>query len=116
MEGRVGRLAGDLLHWSYRDFSDQLERIQEFSRVQAAALHAQGRRTTLYDWAVRPPLDFLRAYVLKQGFRDGFPGFAIAAATAFHAFLKWAKLWELERLGAPQPGAAAGKAARARGA
>jgi glycosyltransferase involved in cell wall biosynthesis len=116
VEGGAARLSGDLLHWSYRDFSDQLERIQEFSRVQAAALHAQGRRTTLYDWAIRPPLDFLRAYVLKQGFRDGFPGFAIAAATAFHAFLKWAKLWELERSRAQARGEAAGKAARARGA
>jgi glycosyltransferase involved in cell wall biosynthesis len=115
VDGRVSRLPGDLHHWSYRDFADQLERIQEFSRVQAAALHAQGRRASLYDWAIRPPLDFLRAYLLKQGFRDGFPGFAIAAATGFHSFLKWAKLWELERVGAPA-GEAAGKAARAPGA
>jgi hypothetical protein len=35
--------------------------------------------------------------VLKAGFRDGVPGFLIAAVTAFHVLLKYAKLWELER-------------------
>jgi glycosyltransferase involved in cell wall biosynthesis len=113
VDGPVARLAGDVEHYSYRDLADQLARIQEFSRVAAQAMFEQGRRATPYDWAVRPPLDFLRAYVLKQGFRDGFPGFAIAAATAFHAFVKWAKLWELERMGPPAVAAAAGKAARA---
>jgi hypothetical protein len=48
----------------------------------------------------------LRAYLLKRGFLDGIPGFVIAAATAFHVLLKYAKLWELERL----RGAAAGPA------
>ena len=43
---------------------------------------------------LRPPARFLRAYVLKQGFRDGVPGFVIAVATAFHVFLKYAKQWE----------------------
>jgi glycosyltransferase involved in cell wall biosynthesis len=114
VDGPVARLAGDVEHYSYRDLADQVARIQEFSRVSAQAMFAQGRRARLYDWALRPPFDFLRAYVLKQGFRDGFPGFAIAAATGFHSFLKWAKLWELERVGPPAVVEAAGKAARAR--
>ena len=111
VEGRVARLSGTLRHYSYRDLADQVQRIQEFSRVQARELAARGHRLRASEWLLHPPLRFLRAYVLKQGFRDGFPGFAIAAATAFHVFLKYAKLWELERLGADaEP--AAGKAAQ----
>ncbi len=102
VNGRVERLSGELAHWSYRDLADQVERIQEFSRVQAAALHADGRRASLGDLCLRPPARFLRAYLLKQGFRDGVPGLVIAAATAFHVFLKYAKLWESQRLGAPE--------------
>ena len=45
-----------------------------------------------------PPARFARAYLLKRGFLDGVPGFVIAAATACHVFLKYAKLWELSRL------------------
>lgn len=97
LTGRVDRLPGEMAHWSYRDLADQVERIQEFSRVQAASLRASGRRARAADLWLRPPARFLRAYVLKQGFRDGIPGFVIAFATAFHVFLKYAKLWELER-------------------
>ena len=99
LQGRTERLAEPLFHWSYRDLADQVERIQEFSRVQAAALSAQGRRARASDLVLRPPARFLRAYLLKGGFRDGIPGFVIAASTAFHVFLKYAKLWELERAG-----------------
>lgn len=97
VDGRIERIAGELAHWSYRDLADQVERIQEFSRIQAAALHAAGRRTRLGDLWLRPAARFVRAYALKQGFRDGVPGFVIAAATSFHVFLKYAKLWEIER-------------------
>jgi glycosyltransferase involved in cell wall biosynthesis len=95
--GRVGQLEGLLEHYSYRDLADQVERIQEFSRVQARALRAEGRRVRARDLVLRPPARLLRAYLLKQGFRDGVPGLVIAVATAFHVFLKYAKLWELER-------------------
>jgi glycosyltransferase involved in cell wall biosynthesis len=98
--GRVERLAGEFAHFSYRDLSDQVERIQEFSRVQAAALYAAGRRAGFGDLFLRPGARFLRAYLLKQGFRDGVPGFVIAFATAFHVFLKYAKLWEIVHVGA----------------
>jgi hypothetical protein len=106
VSGEVERLSGELEHWSYQDLADQVERIQAFSRVQAQQLFDQGRRATLSDLVFNPPGRFMRAYLLKRGFLDGIPGFVIAAATAFHVLLKYAKLWELERL----RGAAAGPA------
>jgi len=108
VKGAVQRLSGDLWHWSYRDLADQVQRIQEFSRVQARALAAEGRRVRLSDLVLRPPARFVRAYLLKGGFRDGVPGFVVAAATAFHVFLKYAKLWELGQGAGAEP--ASGKA------
>jgi len=112
LDGRTGRLEGELHHYSYRDLADQVARIQDFSRVQAAAMYAAGRRASWLDLAVRPPLRFLRCWLLKQGVRDGMPGLVIAAATAFHTFLKYAKLWELERAGGASRERADGKVRR----
>lgn len=110
--GGVARLDGDLEHYSYRDLADQVDRIQDFSRIQAKGYRAAGRSVRVVrDLVLRPPLRFLRAYLLKQGFRDGVPGLVIAAATAFHVFLKYAKLWEAERLGEGET-RAAGKPGR----
>lgn len=97
LSGRALRIEGDLEHASYRDLADQVARVQEYSRVEAIELHRRGRRARVSDLCLRPPARFLRAYLLKAGFLDGMPGFLIAALTAFHVLLKYAKLWELER-------------------
>ncbi len=99
VDGNVGRLEGELEHYSYRDLSDQIERIQSFSEQAANALVAQGRPFRIVDLALRPPARFLRSYFLKQGFRDGLPGFVISVASAFYVFLKYAKQWEKVHLG-----------------
>jgi hypothetical protein len=96
VRGRVDRLVAELEHHSYRDLADQLDRIQHFSRQAAASMHSRGRRVRWSDLCLRPPARFLRAYLLKRGFLDGVPGLVIAVASAFHVFLKYAKLWELE--------------------
>jgi glycosyltransferase involved in cell wall biosynthesis len=98
VDGIVASLEGELAHYSYRDLADQLDRIQFFSAEAAAALDAEGHPARIRDMVLRPPARFARAYWLKRGFLDGVPGFVIAAATAFHVFLKYAKLWELQRV------------------
>ena len=95
--GQVRRLATPLAHYSYRDLADQVDRIQSYSGLAARAMAGRGRRARLRDLLLRPPWAFTRCYVVKRGFLDGVPGLAIAVATAFHVFLKYAKLWEHRR-------------------
>ncbi len=95
--GRVGELAGDLEHYSYRDLADQIDRIQFFSSQAADALMRDGVSFRLSDLVLRPFGRFLRTYFLRTGFRDGLPGFVISIASAFYVFLKYAKLWEKTR-------------------
>lgn len=99
--GLVARLPGDLEHFSYVDLADQLDRVQRFSEQGAHSLYDADVRFRLFDLCLRPPARFLRAYLLKGGFLDGVPGLTVAVVTAFHVFLKYAKLRELER--AEQP-------------
>ena len=95
--GAVRRIDGEMEHYSYVDLADHVARIQDFSTMAAKELLRDGRRARLADLLLRPPARFLRAYLLKAGFLDGMPGFIIAAASAFYVFLKYAKLWELDR-------------------
>ena len=98
VEGAVRDLSGDLEHHSYRDLADQVARIQMFSDQAASALVKEGVRFRLDHLVLRPPARFLRTYLLRQGFRDGVPGFIIAVASAFYVFLKYAKHWERTRM------------------
>jgi hypothetical protein len=48
----------------------------------------------LLESLFRPWWRFFRAYVLRLGFLDGFPGYYIAKATAFAAFVRYSRLYE----------------------
>ncbi|MBI3268324.1 MAG: glycosyltransferase family 2 protein [Planctomycetes bacterium] len=89
-----GRLQGEIVHFTYRSFSQQLRTIDRFSDVAARAWAAQGQRPGLLKLLVRPAWKFVETYVLKLGFLDGLPGFIISVSTSFYLFAKYVKLWE----------------------
>ncbi|MGH7504990.1 MAG: glycosyltransferase family 2 protein [Longimicrobiales bacterium] len=97
VDGRVTDLAGDLLHDSYRSLSDHLRTIDRFTTLAAREKSAAGERATLLDLTLRPWGRFVRMYLLKRGFQDGWQGFVIAVTGAFYVFMKYAKLRELRK-------------------
>lgn len=97
VDGPVRRLDADLLHYSYADFAHQIRTVNAFSDVMAEEYLREGRRHPAWKALVRPPGKFLECYVWKRGFLDGFPGFAIAAASAFVVFARYVKQWERMR-------------------
>ncbi|MEX1025300.1 MAG: glycosyltransferase family 2 protein [Planctomycetota bacterium] len=95
--GPVGELAGDLLHVAYRDYADHQRTIERYTTLMAAGLHARGKRASALDLITHPVARFVRFYLLKAGFRDGWRGLLIALLAAQYAFQKYAKLLVLER-------------------
>jgi hypothetical protein len=102
VEGSPERLAGELQHYAYRDLAHHLQTIDRYTSLAAEEMAAGGRRASLLDVAGHPPLAFLRNYLLRGGIRDGAVGFVISSMNAWYVFLKYAKLWERTRAGAPR--------------
>ncbi len=99
VEGKVERLAGDILHYSYEDLGAHLRQVDFFTTIAAREKRARGERFALHRLLLRPPGKFVRMYLLKGGILDGLAGFVVAVTGAYYVFLKYAKLWELERKG-----------------
>lgn len=99
VDGPVGTLRHELQHQSYASLSDHLARLDRYSALAAEQMFAEGRRARFADLAIHPPLAFLRNYVLRRGVRDGRAGLVVSAMNAYYVFLKFAKLWEMERRG-----------------
>ena len=92
---RVGRLAGDLLHYTSQDAAHHHRMIGErYAPLAALQMFEDGRRTSVLGVASAGPAAFIRSLILKGGLRDGFAGFTIASFAAHHAFLKHLMLWE----------------------
>lgn len=102
LEGSAGRLAGDLLHFSYRDLRHQMDTVNSFTSIAAKELAARGRGAIVLRMLAHPPAAFFRSYVLKLGFLEGVPGLILAGVAAFYSFLKYAKLWEARRVPRPK--------------
>jgi glycosyltransferase involved in cell wall biosynthesis len=96
-DGPVGRLQHDLEHYSFKNLRDQLDRVNLYTTLAAHQMFEAGRRTGPLDLTVHPPAAFLRNYVLRRGFLDGTAGLTISLVSAYSVFLKFAKLWELQR-------------------
>ncbi len=94
--GRVRRLKHALHHFSYRDISDHINRVNRFTTTSAEEIKGEGQRWRWMDNLFRPPFRFFRAFVLKRAFLDGLPGFFVAVTGAIYVFLKYAKLKEME--------------------
>ena len=93
----TGELRGHVIHESYQSVRQHLEKIDRYATIAARGLWQRGVRRPVIRMWVHPLAKFVKAYLLKGGCLDGFPGFVIAGLGAFAVFLKYAKLWEILR-------------------
>ena len=89
--GTVGELEGRILHYTCDSLSEHLRTLDRYTTLAAEQIVEQRRRVGLWHLMGDPPWTFIRTYVFKLGFLDGFEGLAIAYMAAFYNFLKYAK-------------------------
>ncbi|MCB9871172.1 MAG: glycosyltransferase family 2 protein [Planctomycetes bacterium] len=92
--GELRRLRGALEHLSFRSLQHHLRSIDNYTRVAAATLKAQGRRGAWWDLLVRPPAVVCKSLVVKLGFLDGWRGLLISGLAGYY---DWLKYWRLRQ-------------------
>jgi hypothetical protein len=93
--GKVGRLSGDLLHYTVRSFEEHEANVERYTTLAAQQMFDEGKRkwksamwfATLWSW--------FQNFVLRGGFMDGYRGALIAKMAARAVRLKYAKLGTL---------------------
>ena len=104
LDGSIGRLDGELEHRSYRSYEDHLQRMQRYAMLWAEQAHGAGKRSSLAKVFINPSWRFLRGYVLRRGFLDGWRGFVFHAIEAGYVRQKYLRLYALGRAGStPSP-------------
>jgi hypothetical protein len=95
--GRVGRLRNPFFHFGETDIHTKVEKINGYSTGLVADKVARGKSANPWVMVVYPPLYFLRLYLFKRNFLNGWAGFISSVVGSFYAFLKYAKLYEHHR-------------------
>lgn len=88
-------LQGDCLHYSYYSVEEHHRQAEKFAALWAKARAAEGKRSTPLKAAIKGLLKFMRNYLLKLGFLDGYYGFIICRISARETRLKYRLLWQL---------------------
>lgn len=97
VEGVVGQLDGELLHYAFDNLEEVLNKVNHYSSAGAAMLQQRGRTASLGGAVLRGLWSFLRTYVLRGGFLDGREGFMLAVSNAEGTYYRYLKLMLLNK-------------------
>ncbi len=86
------RLTGKLLHYSYENDKDHLDRIERYSQLSAEKMLSKGEPINYVKMYGSPVFRFIRTYLLKLGFMDGKAGWTISKRNAYMVYKKYQKL------------------------
>lgn len=95
INGKIRRLRGEVLHYSYRNLTHHLEKINFYTSRAAEGYLQKGKRFPKIWVCFKFPISFLQFYFFKAGFLDGYPGFMWSLLGALYASLKIAKSIEM---------------------
>jgi glycosyltransferase involved in cell wall biosynthesis len=94
VNGSVGRLNSDLLHYSNESIAHQIAKIAPYHADFVKRRVSEGGPAGCVELAFRPSWRFIRAYFLRRGFLDGWQGFYIAALGSFSTLTRYALVRE----------------------
>jgi glycosyltransferase involved in cell wall biosynthesis len=92
VQGSTAKLAQHLVHYSYRDLADMLEKLNRYSSGHARDMAERGKGASLGSAVAHGLWAFVRTYVLRAGFLDGGHGFILAVYNAEYTYYKYLKL------------------------
>ena len=87
------RLKGDIYHYSFDSISDHLKTIDSFTEIGADELVRKNNPVTILSPLTHASWTFLKLYVIKRGFLDGFAGLIVSVLSYMHVFIKYSKAY-----------------------
>ena len=89
-------LSGNVKHYSYISMSDFIIKIDRYSTLFAK--EKVGRKKSSPTKAILSSMfAFLKTYILRKGFLDGYVGLIISYSRASVVFYKYMKLYEMNK-------------------
>lgn len=91
----VGKFINDIDHFTDPSIEHYFTKFNSYTSLAAKELFERKKSFKKTDILLRPLFIFLKMYIFRLGFLDGFHGFLLAVFSSHYVFTKYAKLWEL---------------------
>lgn len=93
----IRHLKGNLLHYSFYSIDQHIAQINKFSLIKAQMAINSGKKSNIIKILFHPFFKFIRDYFFKFGFLDGFYGLVICMNSAHSNFLKYSKMYSIQK-------------------
>ncbi|MBR1799808.1 MAG: glycosyltransferase family 2 protein [Bacteroidales bacterium] len=88
---------GDLLHYTYDSIQDFASRQVKYAVLAGKKAFENGKRCSLLTLRLKQWWSFVRCYIFRGGFRDGWTGYQVCRMSAFYTHVKYSVLMQLQR-------------------
>ena len=95
-QGEPGLIHEELYHDSHNTLSDFIARINQYTSVDAEERVRDGQRVGRLRLVFSPLGMAWKCFIVKRGYRDGFPGFLFSLCMGIYSFLRLVKVWQRE--------------------
>jgi len=95
IQGSCGRLTKDIIHYSYRNFHDFFESLNNQTTLEAKKWFNEKRKISFLKMYRKFVDRFLKAYLLKKGFKDGLLGLVVSYGSGLYQVMSYVKYKEM---------------------
>jgi (heptosyl)LPS beta-1,4-glucosyltransferase len=96
VNGEVRKTNAALNHFTYHTLEEHIIRMNKYAGLHANDRFDEGKRTSYISLLFAPLFQFIKLYLLRLGVFDGLHGLMVSSMGSYYAFLKKAKLIELQ--------------------
>ena len=93
----IQHLKGEILHYSYNSLEEHIIQNNRFSTISAEAYLKKGKKSNWFKIIINPAWAFINDFIFRRGFLNGFYGYVIAKNIAHLTFMKYYKLYALQK-------------------
>ena len=89
---KIKELSGDIQHYSFDNISAHIQTLDKFTEIGAEEIIKRGKKVSLISPFSHATWTFLRMYIFRLGFLDGFAGLVASFLSFVHVFVKYSKV------------------------
>ncbi|MDD5173010.1 MAG: glycosyltransferase family 2 protein [Patescibacteria group bacterium] len=97
VNGPRGFFTQPIIHHSYNNIKSFIQRSQNYTDIEAKILKQEQEKSSFKKVFVYPVAKFLKVYIFKKGFLDGWRGLIYAGLLAYYSFLKRLKHYQINK-------------------
>jgi len=94
---KVIEIKSPIFHYPYKNISEHIEKINSYTTLSSNMLFKEGKKVFLIYPFLACFLKFIKVYFFRFGFLDGYRGIILCSLSAFYVYLKYIKLWSLDK-------------------